>query len=76
MVPTGRSKYKPMGHRTKSWIKAMRVVQLGLRVLETIAAVGLSTVMSVSGFITWITGATVSTPPVTLIHPTGAEYGD
>lgn len=61
MVPTGRSsRYKPMGQRTKSWIKAMRVVQLALRVVESIAAVGLIAVMSVSGFIGWITGATVS----------------
>ncbi|KAK3901932.1 hypothetical protein C8A05DRAFT_34361 [Staphylotrichum tortipilum] len=59
MVPTGRSRYKPMGRRTKSWIKAMRVVQLGLRVVEAIAAVGLIAVMSVSGFIGWITGATL-----------------
>ncbi|KAK3391026.1 hypothetical protein B0H63DRAFT_557893 [Podospora didyma] len=46
MVPTGRTmNYKPMGRKTKSWIKGMRVVQLVLRVLELIGAVGILVVM-------------------------------
>lgn len=33
--------YVALGPRTKSWIKAMRIVQLCLRVLELIGAAGL-----------------------------------
>jgi uncharacterized protein (DUF697 family) len=61
MVPNGRrSKYRPLGYRTKSWIKGMRVVQIGLRVIQMIAAGGLITAMSVAGFIGWVLGVTVS----------------
>jgi len=59
MVPGGRSRYKPMGHRTKGWIKGMRVVQLCLRVVQIFAAIGLIAVMSVAGLMGWIMGATV-----------------
>ena len=62
MVPTGRSRYKPMSLRTKSWIKGMRRVQLGLRILEIVAAIGLIAVTSVAGLMGWILGATVGSP--------------
>ena len=62
MVPTGRSRHKPMSLRIKSWIKGMRRVQLGLRVLEIVAAIGLIAVTSVAGLIGWILGATVGSP--------------
>jgi polynucleotide 5'-kinase involved in rRNA processing len=60
MVPSGRSKYKPMGSKTKGWIKGMRAVQLCLRVLEVIGAVGLVVVMSLAGLLGWVIGVTVS----------------
>jgi hypothetical protein len=60
MVPGGRSaKYRPMSHRTKSWIKGMRVVQLCLRVLQAVAAVGLIVVTSMSGLMGWVMGPAV-----------------
>lgn len=59
MVPNGRSKFKPMGRRTKGWIKGMRVVQLCLRVLEAVAAAGFIVVMGVGYFLGWIMGVTV-----------------
>lgn len=63
MVPNGRKqKYSPMGQRTKSWIKGMRVVQMCLRVVQAIAAVGLIVAMSVSGLVGWVVIATVSCP--------------
>ncbi|KAK4099644.1 hypothetical protein N658DRAFT_498125 [Parathielavia hyrcaniae] len=58
MVPNGRSGFRPMGRRTKGWIKGMRVVQLCLRVLEAVAAAGIIVVMGLSGLIGWIMGAT------------------
>ncbi len=60
MVPNGRSKITPMGYRTKGWIKGLRVIQLCLRILETIGAVGLIVVMAMSGLIGWVLGVTVS----------------
>jgi heme A synthase len=48
-----------MGRRTKGWIKGMRVVQLCLRVLESVAAVGIIVVMGLSGLIGWVMGVTV-----------------
>jgi hypothetical protein len=51
-----------MGRRTKGWIKGMRVVQLCLRVLEAVAAVGIIVVMGLSGLIGWVMGATVGLP--------------
>ncbi|KAH8894041.1 hypothetical protein GQ53DRAFT_744809 [Thozetella sp. PMI_491] len=44
-VPRPRSQFRPMSRTTKGWIQGIRVVQLVLRVLEVIAAVGLLTVM-------------------------------
>jgi hypothetical protein len=60
MVPNGRNKFSPMGHKTKSWIKGMRVVQMCLRVVQAIAAVGLIVAMSVSGLGGWVVIVTVS----------------
>ncbi len=51
-----------MSLRTKGWIKGMRRVQLGLRVLEIVAAIGLIAVTSVAGLMGWILGATVGSP--------------
>ncbi|AEO66720.1 uncharacterized protein THITE_2115055, partial [Thermothielavioides terrestris NRRL 8126] len=65
MVPSGRSRFRPMSWRTKSWIKRMRVVQLCLRVLEAVAAVGLVVVMSLAGLIGWIMGVTLG---VVILH--------
>jgi hypothetical protein len=59
MVPSGRSRFRPIGRRTKGWIKGMRVVQLCLRVLESVAAVGIIVVMGLSGLIGWVMGVTV-----------------
>ncbi|KAK4238633.1 hypothetical protein C8A03DRAFT_33329 [Achaetomium macrosporum] len=59
MVPSGRSKYKPMGRKTKGWIKGMRTVQLCLRILEVIGAVGLVVVMSIAGLLGWVIGVTL-----------------
>lgn len=41
MLPPSRTYYTPMSPRTKSWIKGMRRVQLVLRALELIGALGL-----------------------------------
>ncbi|KAK4176904.1 hypothetical protein QBC36DRAFT_328210 [Triangularia setosa] len=43
VVPTGRTNFTTLGRSTKGWIKGMRVVQLCLRVLELIAALGFLT---------------------------------
>jgi hypothetical protein len=59
MIPSGRSRFTPMSRRTKSWIKGMRAVQLCLRVLEVVAAIGLVVAMSLSGLIGWVLGVTV-----------------
>jgi hypothetical protein len=52
-----------MSHRTKNWIKAMRIVQLCLRLPQVTAAAGLIVVMILaglmSGLFAWIMGATV-----------------
>ncbi|KAH6856458.1 hypothetical protein B0I37DRAFT_76220 [Chaetomium sp. MPI-CAGE-AT-0009] len=65
MVPNGRSKFTPMGRKTKSWIKGMRVVQMCLRVIQAIAAAGLIVAMSVSGLAAWIVIATCG---VVILH--------
>ncbi|KAI2619963.1 hypothetical protein GGR54DRAFT_639727 [Hypoxylon sp. NC1633] len=45
-VPTGRtSHFRPMSSTTKWWIKAMRYVQLFLRIFEMIGGAGLLTLM-------------------------------
>ncbi|KAL2157504.1 hypothetical protein VTH06DRAFT_6055 [Thermothelomyces fergusii] len=59
MVLSGRSQFTPMGRRAKSWIKAMRVVQVGLRVVQIIAAVGLIAVMVVASLIGWLMSVTL-----------------
>ncbi|KAK4204840.1 hypothetical protein QBC40DRAFT_261157 [Triangularia verruculosa] len=43
VVPTGRTNFRTLGRSTKGWIKGMRVVQLCLRVLELIGALGFLT---------------------------------
>ncbi|EAQ87927.1 hypothetical protein CHGG_04546 [Chaetomium globosum CBS 148.51] len=66
MVPNGRKqKYSPMGQRTKSWIKGMRVVQMCLRVVQAIAAVGLIVAMSVSGLVGWVV---IGTCAIVILH--------
>ncbi|KAL2137407.1 hypothetical protein VTI74DRAFT_28 [Chaetomium olivicolor] len=65
MVPSGRSKFRPMGRKTKGWIKGMRVVQLCLRILEAVGAVGLVVVMSLIGLMGWVMGATLG---VVILH--------
>lgn len=62
MVLSGRSQFTPMSHRTKSWIKTMRVVQMGLRVVQIIAAIGLIATMAVANLIGWIMAIAVSVP--------------
>ncbi|KXX83461.1 hypothetical protein MMYC01_200107 [Madurella mycetomatis] len=57
-VPSGRSNFRTMNPRTKSWIKGTRRVQLCLRVLEVAGAIGIVVVMGLSGLIGWVTGAT------------------
>ncbi|KAI0132349.1 hypothetical protein BJ170DRAFT_592311 [Xylariales sp. AK1849] len=58
-VPTGRtSKYQPMSSTTKGWIKWTRRVQLGLRCLELVGALGLLVLMilisNVDALTAWI----------------------
>lgn len=60
MVPGGRSLVRPMGHRTRGWIKGLRAIQLCLRVLEAVGAAGLIVAMALSGLIGWVLGVTVS----------------
>ncbi|KAL2267763.1 hypothetical protein VTJ83DRAFT_5040 [Remersonia thermophila] len=68
-VLPGRDTFKPMSPRTKGLIKAVRVVQLCLRVPEAIAAAGLIIVMIVaglmSGFFAWVMSTTLG---VAIIH--------
>ncbi len=53
-----------IGYKTRAWIKSMRKVQLGLRVLELIAAVGLLIMMilitNVEPLCGWVLRITVS----------------
>jgi hypothetical protein len=58
-----------MGQRTKGWIKGMRVVQMCLRVVQAIAAVGLIVAMAVSGLAGWVVIATVSHLPCINLPP-------
>ncbi len=57
-----------MSRSTKSWIKGMRVVQLVLRVLELIGAIGLLTLMiltdNVEDLTAWVLRITVSCEPL------------
>lgn len=64
VVPTGRTNFRTLGASTKSWIKGMRAVQLCLRVLELIAALGFLTLcILLKGFeelTGWVMRVTVS----------------
>ncbi|KAL2172828.1 hypothetical protein VTG60DRAFT_6 [Thermothelomyces hinnuleus] len=59
MVPSGRSQFRPMSRRTKAWIKAMRVMQVCLRVVQITAAIGLIAAMVVAGLMGWIMAVTL-----------------
>lgn len=67
MVPNGRLNFRTVGRSTKTWIRWMRGVQLGLRVLELVAAVGLLVLMvlisNVEPLTGWVVRITVSCPP-------------
>lgn len=58
VVPEPRRQYKSLGPRTKSWIKGLRIAQLGLRVLQLIAAAGVLflfiVINDVSSLTAWI----------------------
>ncbi|KAK0629670.1 hypothetical protein B0T17DRAFT_606846 [Bombardia bombarda] len=57
MVPSQRSmNFRPIGRRTKAWIRHMRSVQLGLRASELIAAVGLFVLMILINNVEQLTG--------------------
>lgn len=56
MVPKGRLNFRTIGRSTKWWIRWMRKVQLGLRVLELIAAVGLLVLMILISNVEALTG--------------------
>ncbi|KAL2142694.1 hypothetical protein VTI28DRAFT_849 [Corynascus sepedonium] len=59
MVPSGRSRFRPMGQKTKSCIKGIRIVQICFRVVQITAAVGLIATMTVAGLIGWIMAVTL-----------------
>ncbi|KAK8105941.1 hypothetical protein PG999_009300 [Apiospora kogelbergensis] len=63
-VPTSRGPIRPMGATAKWWIKFTRKVQIGLRVLEMIAGVGLLGMMilltNVDPITSWVLRITVS----------------
>ncbi|KAL8352403.1 hypothetical protein RB601_002627 [Gaeumannomyces tritici] len=44
-VPSPRRRFRQLGPRTKNWIRRMRVFQLGLRVVELVAALGILALM-------------------------------
>ncbi|KAK3353471.1 hypothetical protein B0T25DRAFT_623422 [Lasiosphaeria hispida] len=70
-----RSSSTGMGRRTKAWIKSMRSVQLLLRVLELLAAVGLLIVMIMINNIDSLTGWVIRiTLGVALLHTTYGMY--
>ncbi|KAK3318623.1 hypothetical protein B0H66DRAFT_603200 [Apodospora peruviana] len=76
MAPSQRSKgFTPMGRRTKNWIVYMRFVQLACRVLELVAAVGLSILMilldKVEVLAGWVLRITLG---VTILHCIYATY--
>ncbi|TPX08463.1 uncharacterized protein E0L32_010080 [Thyridium curvatum] len=64
-----RRPFRTLGHRTKAWIKGMRKVQLGLRVLEMIGAAGILTLMilinHVSDLVAWVARITAG---VVIVH--------
>ncbi|KAL2173868.1 uncharacterized protein P884DRAFT_251146 [Thermothelomyces heterothallicus CBS 202.75] len=59
MVPSGRSQFHPVSRRTTGWIKAMRVVQVCLRVVQITAAIGLIAAVVVVGLMGWIMAVTL-----------------
>ena len=73
MVPTGRTNWMTMGYKTKSWIKWSRIVQLGLRILELIAAVGLLVLMilitNVEALTGWVLRITVRSLDLSYLPP-------
>ncbi|KAL0944192.1 uncharacterized protein CTRU02_202079 [Colletotrichum truncatum] len=67
--------YVSLSPRTKSWIKAMRVFQLGLRVLELIAAAGLLALLILLNNIETLAGWVMRiTPGVVMLHCFYAIY--
>ncbi|KXH56516.1 hypothetical protein CSAL01_03341 [Colletotrichum salicis] len=61
--------YVALGPRTKSWIKAMRIVQLCLRVLELIGAAGLLALLILLDNIETLAGWVMRiTPGVAMVH--------
>jgi len=62
-----------MGYKTKSWIKWSRIVQLGLRILELIAAVGLLVLMilitNVEALTGWVLRITVRSLDLSYLPP-------
>ncbi|KAK0715011.1 hypothetical protein B0H67DRAFT_513851, partial [Lasiosphaeris hirsuta] len=70
-----RSSFTGMGRKTKAWIKSMRNVQLLLRVLELLAAVGLLIVMIMINNIDSLTGWVIRiTLGVAALHTTYGMY--
>lgn len=62
-LPETRKEYKTLGPRTKWWITSLRRVQLGLRVLQLLAAVGVLflfiVVTKVASLPSWVLRITV-----------------
>ena len=67
---TGRSNWITMGQKTKSWIKATRVIQLILRIIEHVANLGLLILMilitNVEPLTGWVLRTTVSSQLATV----------
>lgn len=72
-VPTARGPVRPMGATAKWWIKFTRKVQIGLRVLELIAGVGLLGMMilltKVDPITSWVLRITVSRIGTLMLAP-------
>ncbi len=66
-----REPYKTMSSTTKAWIKAMRVVQLLMRLLQLIAATGILVLVilitHIPGLTTWVMRITVRARPLFLL---------
>lgn len=69
VVPEPRKQYKLLGSRTKSWIKGLRTANLGLRVLQGLAAAGILflfiIINNVASLTAWIMRITAG---VVLLH--------
>ncbi|KAK0627764.1 hypothetical protein B0T14DRAFT_421036 [Immersiella caudata] len=73
MVLSGRSNWVTMGQKTKAWIKGMRAVQLGLRVIEHVANLGLLILMILINNVEPLTGWVLRTTiAVAIVH---CSYG-